>query len=51
MEKSFDPKAVEARLAGFWEKNGWFAPAGAGTPYSIMIPPARCTWAMRSSTR
>jgi valyl-tRNA synthetase len=43
MEKSFDPRVVEKRLAGFWEKNGWFAPQGTGDPYAIMIPPPNVT--------
>ncbi len=43
MEKSFDPRIVERRLAGFWEKGGWFAPQGAGDPYCIMIPPPNVT--------
>jgi valyl-tRNA synthetase len=43
MEKAFDPRAVEARLQGFWEKNGWFAPSGSGEPYAIMIPPPNVT--------
>ena len=43
MDKAFDPRAVEERLSGFWEKNGWFAPSGKGEPYSIMIPPPNVT--------
>ena len=43
MEKAFDPRVVEARLAGVWEKNGWFAPSGSGEPYAIMIPPPNVT--------
>jgi len=43
MEKSFDPRVVEQRLAGWWEKNGWFAPSGTGEPYAIMIPPPNVT--------
>jgi len=43
MEKSFDPKVVEARLKGFWESGGWFAPSGSGEPYCIMIPPPNVT--------
>jgi valyl-tRNA synthetase len=43
MEKAFDPRVVESRLAGFWEKNGWFAPSGDGDPYCIMIPPPNVT--------
>ncbi len=43
MEKSFDPKVVEARLKDFWEAGGWFAPSGRGDPYCIMIPPPNVT--------
>jgi len=43
MEKAFDPRAVEARLRDFWERHGWFAPAGTGDPYCIMIPPPNVT--------
>ena len=43
MEKAFDPRLVEERLRGFWEKNGWFAPSGTGEPYAIMIPPPNVT--------
>jgi valyl-tRNA synthetase len=43
MEKAFDPRAVEERLSGIWEKNGWFKPSGEGEPYSIMIPPPNVT--------
>jgi valyl-tRNA synthetase len=43
MEKTFDPKIVEERLAGFWENGGWFAPSGQGEPYCIMIPPPNVT--------
>ena len=43
MEKAFDPRVVEQRLQGLWEKSGWFAPSGEGQPYSIMIPPPNVT--------
>ncbi len=43
MEKTFDPRAVEARWRDTWENNGWFAPRGEGVPYSIMIPPPNVT--------
>ncbi|HZR37004.1 MAG TPA: class I tRNA ligase family protein, partial [Nevskia sp.] len=43
MEKTFDPRAVEARWRDTWERNGWFAPRGEGQPYSIMIPPPNVT--------
>jgi len=43
MEKTFDPRAIEARWRDTWEQNGWFAPQGSGAPYSIMIPPPNVT--------
>ncbi len=43
MEKTFDPRAVEARWRDTWEQNGWFAPRPGGAPYSIMIPPPNVT--------
>jgi valyl-tRNA synthetase len=43
MDKTFDPRAVEARWRDTWEQNGWFAPQGSGAPYSIMIPPPNVT--------
>ena len=43
MEKTFDPRAIEARWRDTWERSGWFAPQGSGTPYSIMIPPPNVT--------
>jgi valyl-tRNA synthetase len=43
MEKTYDPKALEQRIYGEWEANGWFAPSGEGKPYSIVIPPPNVT--------
>jgi valyl-tRNA synthetase len=43
MEKTFDPRAVEARWRDTWEQQGWFAPQGHGEPYAIMIPPPNVT--------
>ncbi len=43
MEKTYDPRAVEARWRDTWEQSGWFAPQGSGAPYSIMIPPPNVT--------
>ena len=51
MEKTYDPAEIEQRHYQRWEANGWFAPTGRGRPYSIVIPPARCTWGMPFSTR
>jgi valyl-tRNA synthetase len=43
MEKTYDPREIEQRLYQRWEANGWFAPAGRGQPYSIVIPPPNVT--------
>jgi valyl-tRNA synthetase len=43
MEKTYDPREIEQRLYRNWEANGWFAPAGRGQPYSIVIPPPNVT--------
>lgn len=43
MEKTYDPAAIEARWYRTWEDKGWFAPAGDGDPYCIMIPPPNVT--------
>jgi valyl-tRNA synthetase len=43
MEKTFDPSAIEQPCYDRWERNGWFAPSGRGTPYCIMIPPPNVT--------
>jgi len=43
MEKIYEPGAIEARLYREWESRGYFAPAGNGTPYCIMIPPPNVT--------
>ncbi|HET9444781.1 MAG TPA: valine--tRNA ligase, partial [Steroidobacteraceae bacterium] len=43
MEKTYDPREIEQRLYRTWEANGWFAPAGRGKPYSIVIPPPNVT--------
>ena len=43
MDKTFDPRAIEARWCEAWEKSGHYAPAGKGEPYSIMIPPPNVT--------
>ncbi len=47
MEKTFDPAAVESRIAAEWEKSGAFR-AGrperrAAEPFSIVIPPPNVT--------
>lgn len=43
MNKSYDPHDIERRLYERWEKCGYFAPAGDGEPYCIMIPPPNVT--------
>ena len=43
MEKSYQPAAIEQRWYEIWEQAGYFAPAGEGEPYCIMIPPPNVT--------
>src|SRR6201997_1208753 len=43
MEKTSAPHDIERRIYERWESNGWFAPSGRGTPYSIVIPPPNVT--------
>src|SRR6186713_1494843 len=44
MDKTFDPRAIEARWCDLWEKSGWYAPqAGNAEPFTIMIPPPNVT--------
>lgn len=43
MEKTYQPDAIEAYWYPKWEKAGYFAPSGEGTPFSIMIPPPNVT--------
>jgi valyl-tRNA synthetase len=43
MEKTYAPHDIERRIYERWESNGWFAPSGHGTPYSIVIPPPNVT--------
>ncbi|HXW09927.1 MAG TPA: valine--tRNA ligase, partial [Steroidobacteraceae bacterium] len=43
MDKSYSPRDIESRLYAAWEAAGWFAPAGQGAPYCIMIPPPNVT--------
>ncbi|MCL5669656.1 MAG: class I tRNA ligase family protein, partial [Gammaproteobacteria bacterium] len=43
MEKTYNPHAIERRWYEAWEKSSYFAPAGNGAPYCIMIPPPNVT--------
>ncbi len=43
MEKTYTPHELERRIYERWESNGWFAPSGHGSPYSIVIPPPNVT--------
>ena len=43
MDKSYQPREIEQRLYARWEEQGYFAPAGDGEPYCIMIPPPNVT--------
>ena len=43
MDKSYAPHEIERRIYERWESHGWFAPAGDGTPYCIVIPPPNVT--------
>jgi valyl-tRNA synthetase len=43
MDKSYSPRDIESRIYDAWEAAGWFAAAGDGTPYCIMIPPPNVT--------
>ncbi len=43
MDKTYNPKNIETTWYQFWEKEGYFAPAGGGDPYCIMLPPPNVT--------
>jgi valyl-tRNA synthetase len=43
MEKTYAPHDIETRIYARWEASGWFAPAGTGPAYCIMIPPPNVT--------
>ncbi len=43
MEKSFEPRAIESKWYAHWESHGYFAPAGNGEPYCILLPPPNVT--------
>lgn len=43
LDATFNASESETRWYQQWEKNGYFAPSGTGTPYCIMIPPPNVT--------
>ncbi|MBK1692528.1 valine--tRNA ligase [Ectothiorhodospira mobilis] len=43
MQKTYDPRAIEQSIYQEWEDRGWFAPAGEGNPYCILLPPPNVT--------
>jgi valyl-tRNA synthetase len=43
MDKAYAPHEIERRIYEQWESGGWFAPAGHGAPFCIMIPPPNVT--------
>ncbi len=43
MDKVYAPHEIERRIYERWESHGWFAPAGQGAPYCIVIPPPNVT--------
>ncbi|HET7924011.1 MAG TPA: class I tRNA ligase family protein, partial [Rhodanobacteraceae bacterium] len=43
MEKSFEPASIEKKWYSHWESHGYFAPAGEGAPYCILLPPPNVT--------
>ncbi len=43
MDKTYQPKAIEAALYREWEEAGYFAPSGSGEPFCLMIPPPNVT--------
>ena len=45
LDKTYDPKAVEARWYEVWNQQGYFhaSPTHPGQPYCIVIPPPNVT--------
>ncbi|HVJ29172.1 MAG TPA: valine--tRNA ligase, partial [Gammaproteobacteria bacterium] len=43
MNKDYRPAEIEGRHYARWEAAGYFAPAGSGAPYCIVIPPPNVT--------
>jgi valyl-tRNA synthetase len=43
MDKVYAPQEIERRTYERWQSHGWFAPAGTGAPFCIVIPPPNVT--------
>ena len=43
IEKTYHPQSIEQHWYQIWEKQGYFAPSGHGSPYCIMLPPPNVT--------
>ena len=43
MEKTYNPETIEKSCYETWESKNYFAPAGRGEPYCIMLPPPNVT--------
>lgn len=43
MQKTYDPKAIEASIYHAWQQAQVFEPTGSNTPYCIMLPPPNVT--------
>src|SRR3990167_612578 len=43
LDKTYHPADIESRIYDEWEARGYFAPAGGGKAYCIMIPPPNVT--------
>ena len=43
MDKTYSPRDIEERTYQRWEAAGFFAPAGDGPPFCIVIPPPNVT--------
>lgn len=43
MDTTYQPQQIEQSWYEIWEANNYFAPAGSGEAYSIMIPPPNVT--------
>ncbi len=43
MDKTYNPQAIESSLYQNWEESNYFAPAGNGPGYCIMLPPPNVT--------